>query len=363
MPRPDSGFLSGILHGIQQFKQTRQFYQQMETSDLQQERLRSGNEMARLRIGDYMGPQEQRAFDLEGIPLQAGAEADAFLATAGTRAEAGLVGKQAGIDFYSGQPAPETQPGQTTQYDPSTGQTGIVEDTDYGVIPNWQADKILEMNPGMEQFYTKEPVPGAGQNMVRLVKAQRRGYGSGYGSAGMEAGRLARALSGLGQMVGVIVSESNEAEKAAWDADRETREVYDDGQVFKGINPAALKQDSLAELAEQWLVEGIVSESKVKAYLDTDLKIFGPKSTNKLWLIALSNKNYKAFMDIRTTLRQLYESGMNEKQIDNYLVTTQAEYPGLEYQPYQTLQTQPPASPIQAERDKAVEQYGPLRTK
>ena len=61
MPRPDSGFLSGILHGIQQFKQTRQFYQQMETSDLQQERLRSANELAQLQIGGYETPGEAGA--------------------------------------------------------------------------------------------------------------------------------------------------------------------------------------------------------------------------------------------------------------------------------------------------------------
>jgi len=59
MPRPDSGFLSGVLAGINQFKQTKQFYEQMESTNLQQEATRAQLDAFKQQQADYMSPQAQ----------------------------------------------------------------------------------------------------------------------------------------------------------------------------------------------------------------------------------------------------------------------------------------------------------------
>lgn len=72
MPRPDSGFLSGVLAGIQQFKQTRAFYQQMETGGLQQEAARAGLEQAEWQKQYRQTPQEAAQFQYDEALRRAG---------------------------------------------------------------------------------------------------------------------------------------------------------------------------------------------------------------------------------------------------------------------------------------------------
>ena len=61
MPRPDSGVLSGVLAGINQFKQTKQFYEQMEVSGLQKEASRAQLDAFQRREQDYESPGDIRA--------------------------------------------------------------------------------------------------------------------------------------------------------------------------------------------------------------------------------------------------------------------------------------------------------------
>jgi len=65
MPRPDSGFLSGVLAGINQFKQTRQFYEQMESTNLQQEVTRAQMAAFKQQQADYMSPKDRLAAETE----------------------------------------------------------------------------------------------------------------------------------------------------------------------------------------------------------------------------------------------------------------------------------------------------------
>ena len=65
MPRPDSGFLSGVLAGINQFKQTKQFYEQMESTNLQQEASRAQLDAFKQQQADYESPTTLRARELE----------------------------------------------------------------------------------------------------------------------------------------------------------------------------------------------------------------------------------------------------------------------------------------------------------
>ena len=65
MPRPDSGFLSGVLAGINQFKQTKQFYEQMESTNLQQEATRAQMAAFKQQQADYESPTTIRDRELE----------------------------------------------------------------------------------------------------------------------------------------------------------------------------------------------------------------------------------------------------------------------------------------------------------
>lgn len=66
MPK-SSDFLSGILAGINSYKQTRQWMEQMEQNKLQTEKMRMGNEMYQTQMGDYESPdvQRQKSYDLQ----------------------------------------------------------------------------------------------------------------------------------------------------------------------------------------------------------------------------------------------------------------------------------------------------------
>ena len=79
MPRPDSGFLSGVLAGINQFKQTRQFYEQMESTNLQQEATRAQMAAFQRREQDYRSPQQVYDDEHEQYKRKLGAGAEAQL--------------------------------------------------------------------------------------------------------------------------------------------------------------------------------------------------------------------------------------------------------------------------------------------
>ena len=65
MPRPGSGPLSGIVRGMQAFMQTKQFYEQMESTNLQQEATRAQLDAFRQRQADYMSPQDTAQFQYD----------------------------------------------------------------------------------------------------------------------------------------------------------------------------------------------------------------------------------------------------------------------------------------------------------
>ncbi len=135
-----------------------------------------------------------------------------------------------------------------------------------------------------------------------------------------------------------------------------------DGQTYEGETTAALKYDSHAELLAEWLTKGTVAEAKILAFTDADIALFSPKSTHREWLTELSNQDYGAFRGIRQAVRDMYHSGMTDKDIGKYLVLKKAEFPDIKYSPYNTLRTSSPSTPIQTERNEAAGSVGPLRT-
>ena len=361
MPRPDSGFLSGVLAGINQFKQTKQFYEQMESTNLQQEATRAQMAAFKQQQADYMSPDEKALWERDQLGPNAVAQGAAGVAAAPYTVRANNIGTQGQIDFNKGLGTPDAQPGQVGQYDPYTGKTSLVDDPGYGVIPSWEAEQIFKDQPNMSAYFTVQPVPGQGKNMVKFVP-KPRGSGSGYGSPGMEMGRVTRAMSELNKQLYYVTDTINAEKQGEWNAGAEADPESYEGMAFKGVNPSDVHTSTYNELVEEWAQNGTVAPAKLKKYLRADYKLLGPESINRLWVIALSQKNYPAFRELQVALREMYESGMNEKQIDDYLRAKQAQFPEVQYQPYETLQTSPrQGGGLETERNTAAQQYGPLR--
>ena len=360
MPRPGSGPLSGIVRGMQAFMQTKQFYEQMESTNLQQEATRAQLAAFKQQQADYMSPDEKAQWERDQLGPNAVAQGAAGVAAAPYTVRANNIGTQGQIDFNKGLGAPAAGPGQVGQYDPYTGKTGLVEDPNFDAMTYFMADEWLKKNPEAAQYYTKEPVAGMGHDMVRLVPKPGAGRSVGYGSPGMELGRNVRALLPLDESIYNVTDDINATAREEWDAKADADWDAYEGKSFTGVNPSDIHGSTHEELRKEWIEKGTIAKRKIKIYLLADYKLFGPNSTHTLWVTALSNRNYNAFKSLQTAIREMYDSGMNEKQIDDYLDSKRLQYPEVQYRPYETLQTSNP-NPLQTERNEAVRKYGPLR--
>ena len=339
MPRPGSGPLSGILRGLQSFMQARQFYQQMETTDLQQELSRAQLE----QIGWQRGQREtaQERFDRE-LRERAATEAQevGFIpgrSEAQTKADIYGMGEKA--DWLGARPTGPAPAGQTT-WTNQLGQSSLVDDPTYGVIPSWEADQIFKDNPGMENEYTKEPVPGAGKNMVKIVP--KRG-GSRSDDPSMIFGRNVRAYKVLNEQIDNVISDFNNLRQTEFDvASRADPEKYE-GMVPITIQRTDLHPNTSREIQEEFdKRRGNISHATIKSYIDTDVAMLGTESRpseHRGWLIALSNSDPEAFKDMQVVVRGLLTSRMGEL-VEKYLVSQKKKYAGLEYEPYQTIQNE-----------------------
>ena len=285
MPRPDSGFLSGILAGIQQFKQTRQFYQQMETSDLQQERLRSANELAQLQIGGYETPGE-----------------------AGAR--------------------------RTDEYGERLG----IQDEMRAAATQRERDERFG-------WYDVEGIPeghslNANADLVRNQSRGGRGSSGDYEHPSKASRRMGLFYRGLETKIDNVFFDYNRFAQADWDAASRADPKKYYGTTALRLNRIDLHWTTVNDLQDIYeKQDGIISDSRVRGFIDADIAMFGTwskPSADQGWLTALANEDAAAFADIQTEIRGLISGKMSQK-VKAALAEHRRIHSTVEYDPYQTL--------------------------
>ena len=284
MPRPDSGFLSGILAGINQFKQTKQFYEQMESTNLQQEVTRAQLEQMQWQKQNRMTPEEQ--------------------------AEAVRAGK---IGDYKAQTALDKEAEDATR------------------------DRRFE-------WYDLEGIPeghslDANAELVRNTDTYYRGRS---GSAGEDPSMTSRRWGMFNENLMTEIDNAffdyNAIKKADFDIASKA-----DPETYHGMAPLTMSRNDLhwttgTDLQELYEKQkGFITRSRIRAYIDADIAMFGTRdspSKNNGWLTALSNVNPTAFEEIQGTVRGLI-GNKRAKDIPKALDEYRIEYSGVEYEPYQ----------------------------
>jgi len=178
MPRPDSGFLSGILAGVNQFKQTRQYYEQMESTNLQQEATRAQMAAFKQQQADYMSPTAKAEKDYDEYLRRNKAGEDYKSELAGTERERRRVYWEANGIPEGGVLDPDYNlswipgAGRAGKGSSAGGYTGQIKPSDMKTLTELMENSIANLGFTKQNF---EGIDGLPEDVLQKAMAQLTG--------------------------------------------------------------------------------------------------------------------------------------------------------------------------------------------